>query len=649
MERTERISKINRVLQDYFEKHSESEKNPAKEFMFLFIENGIFNQNNRNNLPIRRFLRGLDKENLLNEIPYIYAERKKANVYWFFSRVNIDNKEKLHKKGKVFLSFLLALLFVGAITSCSLNADTEFPEITHVAFQTNKNGKWGLIGTDGKVLFEEKISPDKEVSYAVNGVFRTYDWDDNKYLYYSATENPELIGSPKGYKYGGLSSEGIIPVVTTNERIHYITNSGETAFYLLPYKEKEFLCVCPFFTEQRAWFQLDNYKYGYIDSQGNVVIEPIYDQASPFHEGKAIVYRKEDDTWLAIDINGKELFKVSSNGHQQYSDALYHNGYCLIENFLLNEKGEKVQRFPLNISYISPFINNVALYQDSKTELWGQINIQGEKIGEHKYPRALGIIDDWIYVGDTIPNLRNETNDKYMNVYAINSKGETLNKIENVSYFYPLSKSVIIAENNKYYFADKKGHPINNKSYHKISIPQSTKTPSHSSLWSFLSSPLSIADYGVWGLPTSYIDCSRTVKSILEKLTDRGIGKIIMGQSALNIASLYPPKDKRLSDWMDLDYKEYGINYIYVTYSVGLINDAVIVIKVNINTDLLPTDDSDEKIAKEIPAYLTGTLGLKKIKHGNSYRYHSEKNTYDIIYNDGETEFILVVQALIKN
>ena len=40
-----------------------------------------------------------------------------------------------------------------------------------------------------------------------------------------------------------------------------------------------------------------------------------------------------------------------------------------------------------------------------------------------------------IYVADTIANLRDEWDNQYMNVYAINSKGEIKNKIENVSCF----------------------------------------------------------------------------------------------------------------------------------------------------------------------------------------------------------------------
>lgn len=69
-------------------------------------------------------------------------------------------------------------------------------------------------------------------------------------------------------------------------------------------------------------------------------------------------------------------------------------------------KKAKSTEIPSNIYSISPFIDNVALFQDSKTGLWGQLNIQGESIVEPKYSRALGIVGDWIYVADTIANLK---------------------------------------------------------------------------------------------------------------------------------------------------------------------------------------------------------------------------------------------------
>mgnify|MGYP002549625668 CR=1 FL=1 len=606
--------------------HPQSGMILAKEFMPLFIKNGIFNKDNREGLPIRKVLRDLDTENSLDKIPYVHTERKPKTINWYFRPL-----------------LLSLVIFMGMLSSCSFKSNTDFPEVTHVAFQKEKHGKWGMVGVNGNILFENKF--DKRPSYAVNGVFRIQDYDTNQYLYYSATPTPKLIGTPKGYKQGGICSEGIIPVVSADERIHYLTETGETAFYLLPYQGKEFLCVSPFFTEQRAWFRLENRKCGYIDPQGNVVIEPIYDNAFPFHEGKAIVYNKEADKWLVIDPNGKELFEASSNGYQQYSYTFFENGYCLIENFLLNEKGEKAQRFPSNIYSISPFIDNVALFQDSKTGLWGQLNIEGESIGEPKYSRALGIIDDWIYVADTIANLRDEWDNQYMNVYAINSKGEIKNKIENVSCFYPLSQYAIMAENKKYYFADKKGNPIDNNSYYKISVPPFTDAPSYSPFWSSLIAPHSMSDYDAWGVVTNYIDEKKTLASIFDKLTSDGIDSLKMGQTISRIMDLYNIKQMPANGMVDLHNRDWGINQVFATYSVGILYKCkcAIVIKVEINASASPIGDNPQRLFDAIPQYLTETLGLKR-EDENLYR--SEDACYDIVYYEGENSFFLMSKAI---
>lgn len=643
MKTNERILRINSVLQDYFIKHPQSGMVLAKEFMPLFIKNGIFNKDYREGLPIRKVLRALDTENSLDKIPYVHAERKSKITNWYFRPLCL-------------LIWTISAIFI----SCSSNKDsindnynTSFPEVSHIAFQTDKDGKWGLIGIDGKVLFQNEFDSKMELSYAVNGVFRVWDNDMNRFLYYSATNGPELIGTPKGYRWGGICSEGVIPVVSLGERIHYITETGETAFYLLPYEGKEFLMVSSFFTEKRAWFQLENGKCGYIDPQGNVVVEPIYDNAFPFHEGKAIVYDKENDKWFAINVNGKVLFEVKSNGQHQYSPALYNDGYCLIENFLLDKKGKEIQNFPSDICYISPFINGSALYQDANTGFWGQINMQGKNIIKPKYPYALGFSGDWMFVGDTITQQRDKKGNHYMNVYAIDSKGKVQTEIKNISCFHPLSKSVIVAKNSKYYFADKNGNPINNNLYHKLSVPSHTGAPSPSYLWTFLIGPRSHADYNVWEVRTDYIDKEKTVNSILEKLTLEGVGKIKMGQTFSQLADLFKLYNdnnylniRNYDDWLFLNTKDYGINYIYATYAVcGIINWAVRVIRMKINTNDVPVDDISELIAREIPLYLTQTLGMTRDKYDEDegcYLYHSEKYAYKVIHYEGETELLLV-------
>lgn len=49
-------------------------------------------------------------------------------------------------------------------------------------------------------------------------------------------------------------------------------------------------------------------KYGYCDASGNVVIEPRYDGAKPFHEGLAAVCR--NSLWGYIDKNGKTVIPL---------------------------------------------------------------------------------------------------------------------------------------------------------------------------------------------------------------------------------------------------------------------------------------------------------------------------------------------------
>lgn len=86
MDRYTRIQAINKVLKEYFEENPNQKPIPAKEFMGLFIKKGIFNQDSRDGLPIRKLLRELDSENRLSDIPYAIGEMKGKNKNWFFAK-----------------------------------------------------------------------------------------------------------------------------------------------------------------------------------------------------------------------------------------------------------------------------------------------------------------------------------------------------------------------------------------------------------------------------------------------------------------------------------------------------------------------------------------------------------------------------------
>ena len=79
--------KINRAVNEYFVRTNLT-KVEAKELMPDFIKKGIFNANQQDGLPIRKFLRKLYDEKYLNLIPQAIFEQKDQNKNWFFCKSN---------------------------------------------------------------------------------------------------------------------------------------------------------------------------------------------------------------------------------------------------------------------------------------------------------------------------------------------------------------------------------------------------------------------------------------------------------------------------------------------------------------------------------------------------------------------------------
>lgn len=81
--------RIKRCVTKYFETHNQTEIE-AKELMPAFIKAGIFTANHQDGLPIRDFLRHLEKEKYLKLIPQALFRQKNANKNWFFIKPLTD-------------------------------------------------------------------------------------------------------------------------------------------------------------------------------------------------------------------------------------------------------------------------------------------------------------------------------------------------------------------------------------------------------------------------------------------------------------------------------------------------------------------------------------------------------------------------------
>lgn len=96
MNKIEKIRGINIALAEFFSQESNPQRLQAKDLMPLFVEKGIFKNDHKNGLPIRKLLRELDESNNLSAIPYVIPERKAQNTNWHFANTNNTQTAILH-------------------------------------------------------------------------------------------------------------------------------------------------------------------------------------------------------------------------------------------------------------------------------------------------------------------------------------------------------------------------------------------------------------------------------------------------------------------------------------------------------------------------------------------------------------------------
>lgn len=80
------VSQINKVIVDFFESNKDKNWIPAKDIMPSLIAAGVFTKDNKKGLPLRKVFRALEKENALDSIPCLHAERTETAIYWYLVR-----------------------------------------------------------------------------------------------------------------------------------------------------------------------------------------------------------------------------------------------------------------------------------------------------------------------------------------------------------------------------------------------------------------------------------------------------------------------------------------------------------------------------------------------------------------------------------
>lgn len=211
----------------------------------------------------------------------------------------------------LFSLVIIPFLMVGCESSFSLTKQKSY-----LAFQSKLGGKWGLVGLDGEILFENEF--DSIPSYA-NGMFFVQN-ESGLFDLYSATKEPTLVGS--NYTQGGIgvfNERGITAVSRKNKPLEIIDREGNVKFLLDTIDGKKVTSIFPFSNQGITIFKVGELM-GCMNEKGDILVTPKYSLLDIYGQniiGLSYKYiedykdeKIENLIWEVLDLNGNTLYEI---------------------------------------------------------------------------------------------------------------------------------------------------------------------------------------------------------------------------------------------------------------------------------------------------------------------------------------------------
>ena len=212
----------------------------------------------------------------------------------------------------------IIVLLAALLTACS----RQDGGIEYFPFRTEKSNFWGMMDTEGNVLFEGKFmfAP----GAASRGVFMVLE-EEGKFAFYTATEEPQRINDEvyeiaKPFRYSDYT-----PVRCLEAR--HFTIIDKQGLHVAELSDS--IIDIGFFANELAPFVTDSTRprMGYLNTRGEVVIPAQYTLATNFVCGVALAEKmiKGIPSLSVINTQGKELYTFGNEWQPlatEYSDGL---------------------------------------------------------------------------------------------------------------------------------------------------------------------------------------------------------------------------------------------------------------------------------------------------------------------------------------
>lgn len=355
------------------------------------------------------------------------------------------------------LSYLL-LALVALLSSCGQkSADLEY-----IPFRSISDGRWGMISTDGKVLFDDEFNDMPQAVYCGRFFVKN---KDGKYELYTADEKPQQVA---GKTWADVSdfSKGLALAAEEGKPISIINCDGEQVADLSKIDGKSITAAKGLY-EGHAIVETEDGTKGIVDDGGKTIVGlGKYKELEYVGEGKCLALDKkyenaEKDQMVIqiISIEGKTLgeintSKINFEGARTTEAVIFNNGLLGAYDAngrggLINEKGEWVLEPSEKVKHIIAINGDKFIY--SGEDGMGIMDKKGEVLIRGKYFMLQWAGDDLLWAFDT----KGENKDM---ISLINLKDEIVGK-ESFKNGYTLQDGTRIAQLGKhdYGFIDEKG------------------------------------------------------------------------------------------------------------------------------------------------------------------------------------------------
>ncbi|MCM1292657.1 MAG: WG repeat-containing protein [Bacteroides sp.] len=216
-------------------------------------------------------------------------------------------------KNILFAVIILCLAAMVGLTSCDRS---DSGTIAFIPVKDNDSGDWMLINSHGESIEADSMLTVTAPTMAINGFFTMRD-DAGIMVMKVDGNHAEPLNGCLNIAAAGIMTEGRMPIVRTNSRISLIDGHGKEVATLDPIDGNEIDAVMPYFTSSRMIFRMaregNTGLYGAIDTDGNVVVDAVFDRLYPYRGEWALAVidtisssklKKKNHTYHLVDRRG---------------------------------------------------------------------------------------------------------------------------------------------------------------------------------------------------------------------------------------------------------------------------------------------------------------------------------------------------------